>query len=82
MFGLHRDTVRKMLSMPSTDFIARIEDDLSTPKKQRHIFSEEGVGFDGGYTIRHVRERRRVVRERWNTHRATRSVTSVRRGRS
>ena len=76
VFGLHRDTVRKMLSHPVppgyrrkrpphrpklepyTGVIDRIlEDDLSTPKKQRHtakrIFErlKKELWFDGGYTI-------------------------------
>ena len=112
VFGLHRDTVRKMLSHPVPPGYRRkrpphrpklepytgvidgiLEDDLSAPKKQRHtakrIFErlKKEHGFDGGYTI---------VKDyvgsagvwcvrcscRWNTHRATRSATSVRRGRS
>ena len=117
VFGLHRDTVRKMLShpvppgyrrkrpphrpklKPYTGVIDRIlEDDLSAPKKQRHtakrIFErlKKEHGFDGGYTIvkDYVRERRRAVGQaaavrrcscRCRTHRATRSATSVRRGR-
>ena len=113
VFGLHRDTVRKMLSHPVPPGYRRkrpphrpklepytgvidgiLEDDLSAPKKQRHtakrIFErlKKEHGFDGGYTIvkDYVRERRRVVTVRCScrcrTHRATRSATSGRRGRS
>ena len=90
VFGVHRDTVNKMLSNPVPPGYRRkrpprrpklepymgiidriLEEDLSSPKKQRHtvrrIFERlrAEYGFDGGYTIvkDYVRERRRQTRE-------------------
>ena len=76
VFGLHRDTLRKMLAYPrrrATGEKARriLENDHRVPKKQRHtakrIFERlrDEYGFDGGYTIvkDYVREHRRRTRE-------------------
>ena len=90
MFGLHRDTVRKMLEYSVPPGYRRqrparrpkldpykgvmdqiLEQDLSSPKKQRHTAKRiyerlrDEHGFPGKYTIvkDYVRERRRHTRE-------------------